>query len=257
MAIIAVAAGHPVRETGPIRGTGPSLAAAGPSPLALRVEPGGPPLPIATSGGTALERWQDERIFLNNPGEWTERSRASIAQALSLVPQRVRAVLGNPSLGPLYVSVNRHGRTMSGREPYGRAANFYSTNEGRNEIVLFPDQTPRTVLHELGHAYNLRRVAAASYAQVYLEPEMTSFLSAARWRILTPASALRQMRDHAEVAAVYEGAAIWPKLSRDDPLEDFANSFALYFDAPAELHRISPARYEWFRLRFAADSTLR
>jgi hypothetical protein len=220
----------------------------------------GPALPLAgamaqatDSGGLGplgLQGWQDERIYLIGAAEWTERSRASIDEALTLLPASVRSALGNPDLGPLYVLVDTQGRTLSGRQPYGRAANFYSTNEGRNEIVLFPDQTARTVLHELGHAYNLRRAGAGSYAQVYLDPEMLSFLSAADWRVLTPASRLGAMRDHAEVGVVYQGKPVWSRVSRDDPLEDFANSFAAYFAAPDELLRLSPGRYDWFKARF-------
>jgi hypothetical protein len=177
-----------------------------------------------------------------------------VDDALAMLPANVRGQLGNSSLGPIYVSVNREGRTMSGQQPYHRAANFFSTNEGRNEVVLFPDQTSRTAMHELGHAYNLRYVAAASYAQVYLDDEMQSFLTAAGWRVLTPAGELRSLRDHADVDVVYEGAPVWSRLSREDPLEDFANSFALYFTTPLELKALSAERYAWFHDRFATPN---
>jgi len=177
-----------------------------------------------------------------------------VDDALAMLPDKVRLQLGNPSLGPIYVSVNREGRTMSGQQPYHRAANFFSTNEGRNEVVLFPDQTSRTAMHELGHAYNLRHVPAGSYAQVYVDDEMQSFLSATGWRVLTPVSELRGLRDHADVEVVYDGAPVWLRLSREDPLEDFANSFALYFTAPLELKALSAERYTWFEDRFTPAS---
>ncbi|HLF76553.1 MAG TPA: hypothetical protein VJB57_03605 [Dehalococcoidia bacterium] len=209
----------------------------------------GAPTWLATSGKT-VERWHDARVLLVEPGSWTQHSYTMVDQALALLPTEVRAQLGNPVLGPLYVSVNREGRTLSGAQPYQRAANFFSTNEGRSEIVLFPDQSPRTAMHELGHAYNLRNAAAGSYAQVFASEEMKSFLKASQWRVLTPASELRELRDHADVQVVYEGPPVWSRLSRDDPLEDFANSFALYFTAPAELKAISPARFTWFAQHF-------
>jgi hypothetical protein len=184
------------------------------------------------------------------PETWDDASRSALEQALALLPASVRAELGNAELGPLYVLVNEQGATLSGRRPYGRAANFYSTNDGRNEIVVYPGQTPRTLLHELGHAYNLRAVPPGSYARVFLEPEMQSFLTAAGWSVLTPSETLRTLSDHTQVEYVYDGRQVWSELSRDDPLEDFASSFALYFSSPRELRRLSPERYRWFDARF-------
>jgi hypothetical protein len=187
------------------------------------------------------------------PETWDDASRGALEQALSLLPASVRAELGNANLGPLYVLVNEQGATLSGRRPYGRAANFYSTSDGRNEIVVYPGQTPRTLLHELGHAYNLRAVPAGSYARVFLEPEMQSFLAVAGWRVRTPPETLQTLSDHTQVEYVYEGRWLWTELSRDDPLEDFASSFALYFSAPRELQRLSPERYRWFDARFDSE----
>ena len=167
-----------------------------------------------------------------------------------MLPPQVRDDLGNAALGPLYVLINSNGTTLSGRQPYGRAANFYSTNDGRNEVVVYPGQSTRTVLHELGHAYNLRHTPAGAYARVFLDPEMQSFLGAAGWRVFTPAETLLSMSDHSKVEYVYDGPRIWQLLSRDDPLEDFASSFALYFSAPGELRSLSAERYAWFEERF-------
>src|SRR5205823_14115341 len=106
-----------------------------------------------------------------------------------------------------------------------------------------------------GHAYNRRHVPAGRYAQAFLDPEMKSFLDAAGWRVLTSPDALRDMSDHAAVSAEYHGARVWPAsgLSREDPLEDFANSFALFFAAPQELQRLSLARFDWFTARFSGQ----
>jgi hypothetical protein len=199
-------------------------------------------------------RWRSENIFLVAPDAWSESSRKAVDEALATLPVRVRSQLGNPALGPTYISVNNEGRGLSGDQPYGGAANYYSTNQRRNEVVLYPQQSLRTTLHELGHAYNLRHVPAGRYAQVFLDPEMKGFLEAAGWRVLTPPDALRDMSDHAAVSVEYHGARVWAAsgLSREDPLEDFANSFALFFAAPQELQRLSLARFDWFAARFAA-----
>jgi hypothetical protein len=192
-----------------------------------------------------------EGIVLVEPQNWDAANRDNVEDALALLPPSVRAQLGNPAFGPMLILVNSEGMTSSGRQPYGRAANFYSNNEGRNEVVLYPGQSPRTVLHELGHAFNLRSVPAGAYAQVFLQPEMQSFMAVAGWRILTPADMLAKLKDHTKVELAYDGATIWTQVSRNDPLEDFANSFALYFVAPDELRALSPARYAWFAARFA------
>lgn len=216
----------------------------------VEVPPVAAPLGAATQAESGAAPPSVELVLVA-PEAWSERSRANLAAALSLLPASVQGMLGNPALGPLHVLVNEHGLTLSGQQPYGRAANFFSTNDGRNEVVLYPEQSVLTILHELGHAYNLRRTPPGAYAQVLLDPEMQSFLAAAGWRVLTPEWQLRQLFDHSRVSLLYEGPSIWPRLSRDDPLEDFANSFALYFYAPQDLERLSPARYAWFRQHFA------
>ena len=191
-----------------------------------------------------------ERLVLVQSETWDANSKRSIDEALALLPPDVRSGLGNAALGPVFILVNSDGMTLSGRQPYGKAANFYSTNEGRNEVVLYPGQSPRTALHELGHAYNLRNVSPGAYAQVFLDAEMQSFMTEAGWRATTPADTLRGLRDHTQVEVANGGTPIWAQLSRNDPLEDFANSFALYFVAPEELKTLSLARYNWFESRF-------
>jgi hypothetical protein len=59
------------------------------------------------------------------------------------------------------------------------------------------------------------------------------------------------MSDHMQVQMTYTGQSIWTRLSHNDPLEDFANSFALYFAAPEELRVLSSERHAWFEARFA------
>ena len=48
------------------------------------------------------------------------------------------------------------------------------------------------------------------------------------------------------IGFVNDGGFTWPRLSHDDPLEDFANSFANFYLDPAGLRATSPARYNWF-----------
>jgi len=191
------------------------------------------------------------RVLLVEPEAWSTTSRRGVDEALGMLPASVLADLGNPALGPLYVLVNEDGRSLSGKQPYGRAANFFSTNDGKSEVVLYPSQSALTVLHELGHAYNLRHVAAGRYPLVLLEPEMQSFLDASGWRVLTPPDELRTARDQRDVQFAHDGPGIWARLSNDDPLEDFANSFALYFGNPKSLASLSPQRFAWFVAHFA------
>jgi hypothetical protein len=244
---------EPVVEVEPPAQAAPSWPGAAPAtpavpsaePEARVASPAVPPPAAAVS---------PPRVQLYQPQAWSDTTRRNVEAALALLPHSVQTALGNPSLGPLYILVNREGRTRSGVQPYGRAANFYSTNEGSNEVVLYPDQSVQTVLHELGHAYNLRRVPAGSYAAVFYDEEMLSFLAVAGWRLLTPEARLRNLSDHTLVEYAYEGTTIWSRVSHDDPLEDFANSFALFFSAPQELARLSPARYAWFSQRFTGGA---
>ena len=230
----------------------PQVTAAAAAPRSA-VEPGAagqaparqPVAPAAVLG--PAERWLAEGVvFLREGQEWDAASLDNVDRALTSLPASVRARLGNPALGALTIVVNSHGRTLSGLQPYGRAANFFSTNEGRNELVLFPNQRPLTVLHELDHAYNLRGQPAAAYALVLLDPEMASFMDAVGWRLLASGAEVRAARDHTQVALAYDGAIVWSRLSHNDPLEDFANAFALYYWSPEELRGLSPVRFDWF-----------
>lgn len=229
----------PGLQTGEVSSTGPASAVAGPEPSAI--EPG-------LEAPAALDT--SSRVVLIGAEEWDALSLASVQQALAALPSAVQARLGNPAYGAVKVLVNSEGRTSSGYQPYGRAANFFSTNEGTNEVVLYPQQSALTVLHELGHAYNLRYSPAGNYAGVLLDPEMQSFMAATGWQVLTPPARISEMSDHSRVEISYTGDAVWPSMSRNDPLEDFANSFAMYFLDPAGLAARSPERHAWFAARF-------
>ena len=204
------------------------------------LSPGGPLAPAAP-----LEAWNGDGIFYAG-WHWDAASLWIIDEALALLPPRIRWSLGNRALGPLNITVSLSGSTPTGYQPYGGPANFFSTNEGRNDLVLYANQGLLTVLHELGHAYNLRNQPAATYAPVLLEPEMQGFMAAAGWQVLSPPAAIWAMRDQSEAAYASYGPMPWTRISRNDPLEDFANSFALYFANPHELHQLSPERYFWF-----------
>ena len=60
--------------------------------------------------------------------------------------------------------------------------------------MLYPQQSVFTIVHELGHAYNLRHVGAGRYAMVLLDPEMRSFLAATGWQILSSDDEIRSGR---------------------------------------------------------------
>lgn len=222
----------------------PAPAAVAPPAVIAASQPAAPPASPLRAG----DRWLAEGFaFVVEGQDWDADSFANVDAALARIPARVRAMLGNRALGGMNILVNRGGRTLSGKQPYGGPANFFSTNDGRNELVLFPGQSVLTIMHELGHAYNLRGVSSGRYALVLMEPDMQGFMAAAGWRILSTPEEVRLARDHLQVRIAYEGAAIWPRMSNNDPLEDFANSFALYFFAPEELRAKSPERFAWFQ----------
>jgi hypothetical protein len=204
--------------------------------------------PAATAPG---ERWRAEGIIFEIEGqEWDARSIANVDAALASLPASVRANLGNRALGPLHVIANSSGRTLSGSQPLGRAANFFSTVDGRNELVLFPGQSVATITHELGHAYNLRRAPAGRYALVLFDPEMQSFMAATGWHVTSTPEQVNAAVDQTQVAYAYDGGFTWARISNFDPLEDFANSFSLFFTDRAELGRLSPSRLAWFQAIF-------
>jgi hypothetical protein len=194
----------------------------------------------------AAQRWAAAGIILVNEGQaWDEISLANVDAALSLLPPGVLSGLGNPELGALHILVNTEGRSLSGSQPYGGAANYFSTNDGINELVLYPAQRVTTVLHELGHAYNLRNTPAGHYAQVLVDSEMESFLAATSWRIVTPRAVVATALDHTQMVFEYKGTFTWPEVSNFDPLEDYANAFAMYYADPEGLQAASPERHGW------------
>ena len=212
-----------------------------------------PAVPGVVARLGAVERWSTAGIHIETEGQFLdEYSLANIDAALSALPEGVLEDLGNRDFGPLHILVNADGRTLSGDQPYRGPANFFSTNEGTNELVLYPQQSVFTIVHELGHAYNLRNVGAGRYAMVLVDPEMRSFLKAAGWEVTSTDAEIRAAVDHMHVRYSYEGAFHWQRLSNDDPLEDFANSFATYFLDPMELKQISPERYTWMAATFGS-----
>jgi hypothetical protein len=223
-------------------------AAAAPAPAQPVVAPV-QPVPAAPSG--PVERWAVAGIVVETAGQdLDDASLANVDAALSALPSSVLSRLGNPAFGPIHILVNTEGRVLSGDQPYGGPANFFSTNEATNELVLYPQQSVFTIIHELGHAYNLRRMGAGKYAMVLLDAEMRSFLSATGWQITSTDDEIRSAVDHMHVDYSYSGSFHWPRMSNDDPLEDFANSFAMYFLDPGALQQSSPERYAWMAATF-------
>jgi hypothetical protein len=195
---------------------------------------------------SVADKWTARGVRLQGSESWDEVSLANVDAALSAIPARMLGSLGNPALGPINILVNPVGRTMSGAQPYGGPANFFSTNDGKNELVLYPKQSVFTIVHELGHAYNLRRTVAGRYNLVLLDAEMQSFMAAVGWKVTSTEAEIRAAVDHMGVRFINEGGFTWPRLSHDDPLEDFANSFANFYLDPAGLQSLSQGRYNWF-----------
>lgn len=183
--------------------------------------------------------------FVEEGQTWTPGTLAAVAEALELLPPEVRSRLGNPDLGPLLLLSNETGTDVTGWSPYGRPANYYSNHKGYNEVVLYPNQSVFTVLHELGHAYQLRAVPPGRIAWVFLDPEFLDFMASTGWSLESSVEDVRASFEAYQVRVSYRGAPVWEGLSRFDPLEDYANSFAMFFRDPARLRELSPERYEW------------
>jgi hypothetical protein len=185
---------------------------------------------------------------------WNALSLQAVLDALGLLPAHVVSDLGSSFYGRLYILANRDGRTLSGQSVYTSGANFYSNNDGRNELVLVPDQGTRTILHELGHAYQMRLTPPGRYAWVFFQQEMRDFMQATGWRLLSSDAEVAAAHDQTELRFAYDGPQVWSYLSYPDPLEDYANSFALFFYDPSELARLSPVRYDWFLRHLSTDA---
>jgi hypothetical protein len=185
---------------------------------------------------------------------WDEASLSAVNDALSRLPPHVVSQLGSRFNGRLYILCNTDARSLSGASVYSHGANFYSNNDGRNELVLYPDQSALTVLHELGHAYQLRLTPPGKYAWVFFQDEIRDFMKATGWTLLTPDSGVAAAIDQTQLSFAYDGPPVWQSMSNADPLEDYANSFALFFYDPERLRELSPVRYDWMLRNVATDA---
>lgn len=200
----------------------------------------------------ALQRYGVEIVL--DGQSWDERSLDAVFDALERLPPHVVRQLGGRMGGPLYILCNAEARTLSGRAVFPHGANFYWSSDGRNEIVLYPGQGTLTVLHELGHAYQFRMTPGGRYAWVFFENEMRDFMSATGWILLSSDAEVAAAGDHTGLRFAHDGPQVWGVMSHADPLEDYANSFALFFYDPERLRSLSPVRYEWMLRRVAVDA---
>ena len=185
---------------------------------------------------------------------WDETSLNVVLDALSRLPPHVVKQLGSRIHGRLYILSNPDSRSLSGAKVYSSGANFYSNNDGRNELVLYPNQGTLTVLHELGHAYQLRLTPPGRYAWVFFQDEMRDFMQATGWRLVSSDAEVAAAMDQTQLTFAYDGPQVWQFMSNFDPLEDYANSFALFFYDPAKLNELSPVRYQWMLNNVSTDA---
>jgi hypothetical protein len=184
---------------------------------------------------------------------WDDASLNTVLDALGRLPPHVVKQLGSRHYGRLHLLTNTDSRTLSGWMPYPDGANFYSNRGGCNEVILYPNQGTLTVLHELGHAYQMRLVPEGKYAWLFFQAEMRDFMAATGWRLLSSDTDVAQATDIYELQFAYDGSQIWQTMSNFDPAEDYANSFALFFYDPERLRQLSPVRYDWMRQHVATD----
>lgn len=202
--------------------------------------------------GEISERYAVEVVVEDQA--WNEASVSAVADALSRLPSHVVRRLGSRYYGRLHVLSNPDGVTLDGWQPYSNGANYYSNYNRSNQLVLVPDQSTRTVLHELGHAYQMREVPSNRYAWVFFQTEMREFMAATGWGLLSSDEEIAAARSVVDLRFSHDGPQVWQRLSNEDPSEDYANSFALYFYDPDELQRLSPARYDFMRNHVARDT---
>jgi hypothetical protein len=185
---------------------------------------------------------------------WDEEGLSAVVDALERLPDHVVRRLGNRYYGRLHVLSNADGAALDGWQPFSEPANYYSNFGDRNELVLVPGQSVRTILHELGHAYQMREVPSDRYAWVFFQSEMGEFMEATGWKLLSTDEEVAAARSVAELRFSYAGERIWGRVSNDDPVEDYANAFALYFWDPDELERLSPERFSFIDGHVASDA---
>lgn len=129
----------------------------------------------------------------------------------------------------VHIHVTDSGCTTEMDCPYGRPGNFYWAP--LRQVVVMPGQGERTVMHELCHAHQ---------HQVILEELGRE-----------PALDLREWYGTSEgqsfSALAAEHPPPWAWLSALTPLEDFANTCALWNVDPDELRKRDPARWEWMK----------
>ena len=211
-------------------------------------------LVVLASACVLVQIRQDYAVEVVVDGQtWDEQGLTSLADALDRLPEHIVERLGNRYYGRLLVLSNAEGAASDGWQPYDEAANFYSNASERNELVLLPHQSLRTILHELGHAYQMREAPSDRYAWVFFQSEMREFMAATGWQLLSTDEEVAAARSVAELRFSYSGPAIWDRMSNEDPVEDYANSFALYFDDPEALQRLSSERYDFIDTHVARD----
>ncbi|MEX1253638.1 MAG: hypothetical protein WEE64_04795 [Dehalococcoidia bacterium] len=185
---------------------------------------------------------------------WDEAGVSNVEQALDLLPRHVVNRLGNRYYGRLRILQNPGGISSDGWQPYENGANYYSNAHDRNELVLVPNQRTFTILHEIGHAYQMRETPSDRYAWVFFQTEMREFMEATGWQLLSSDAEVAAARSVRELRFTYSGVPVWDGLSNDDPVEDYANSFAQYFLDANQLRNLSPERYQFIHDHVATDS---
>jgi len=237
---------------------------AGPQPA-----PAGPASALQPGAGALAQQAAERfgvRIVLEGQ-DWgpdglsQEANIGAVISAMDRLPLRVTSsVIAHPH-GPLTFVSNQQGRTADGWQPYGGFPIAFYTNSDQgpaghrpaNEVVLITGSSDLSIAHEVLHAYSFREVGLDRYVLALLGDEMRSFMAATGWRLLSSEEEVRNSWDGTDLLFQYEGPPVWQFLSRQEPVEDYANSFALFFYDPATLKRVSPDRYEWFLRHAATD----
>ena len=74
------------------------------------------------------------------------------------------------------------------------------------------------------------------------------------WQLISTDAEVAAAHSVRDLQFAYSGVPVWNGLSNEDPVEDYANSFAQYFLDPNQLRDLSPERYQFVHDHVATDA---
>lgn len=126
-----------------------------------------------------------------------------------------------------HVFVSSNGCTSSGTCPFSGMANYYWASE--REAVVAPGQSAFITAHELCHAHQ--------HYVILKETDKEPSINLSEWYNTEEGKSFVEMAE--------DNPFVWQRMSRGEPLEDFANTCSYWFVDPETLKTMNLARYNW------------